>query len=146
MEASRVASIRCQMMGNRALLPDHAYNLAVRTATMTFPASVASASGNRGAGRQLRCSRSRQRCCGDPAARLALRHDGMKSLNDRRRWGRTARQKNMSAHSLWPDLPLSAWSETCDTCVPQSAALAVGGCLIASLCTLRRTSPSCRSY
>ena len=25
------------MMGNRALLPDHAYNLAVRTATMFLP-------------------------------------------------------------------------------------------------------------
>jgi hypothetical protein len=59
---------------------------------LTFLSERVSSS-SRGAGRQVRCGRSRQRCCADPAARLALRHDGMKSLNDRRQWGRIARQK-----------------------------------------------------
>jgi Family of unknown function (DUF5996) len=29
--------------------------------------------------------------------------------------GTDSEAENMSVHSLWPDLPLSAWSETCDT-------------------------------
>jgi hypothetical protein len=45
-------------------------------------------------------------CCGDPAARLALRHDGMKSLNDRQqRWNAAMRAKTAWMH------PKATWEE-----------------------------------
>ena len=48
----------------------------------------------------------------------------------------------MSVHSLWPDLPLSAWSETCDTL--QLWTQIVGKVRIAT--TMERSAPGHHGY